>query len=968
MAIAFIISLAIPAIGTLPMQLPAKAQSVCCHTHETKCYSAPDGHECSIETGCEPVYQKTLTISSVGHTHEDDCYFTSGLPTAPEPNLACDLGEPPDVIEEETGTNAELTGWICIYMPELTCEHKDCAPDETCMLEPYELEQDELERNELGHGLVSGRDGLTGVIGLMSLEEEKFLLTVVKDGATSYHPTLSAAVSAANKSGVGDYIITAFGDDALDSVVNIATKYNITLKSSDGDKHTITQAAGKRHFTVSGSLILENIILEGLGSTAGTIYDGGVDVKGGGVLTVTTGAVIRGCFNSTGGGVIVASNGTFNMTGGQISGNTSFGASSASGGGIHSSGIIIITGGEISGNEAKVTTLNNASLYGAGVFSGGSFTMDGGTISGNKLIASDNVTTPNIYGGGVYINGGTFEMHSGHISGNTARNGGGVFVKSGTFNMTGGGIIDNMAVGAGAPSNRAPYGGGVHNSASFTMSGSAVIQGNWTMATNSTGMIASSGGGVYNAGTFTMNGGTICDNSVNGASADDRSYSGGGVTASSGTFTMNSGLISGNTAARGGGVSVGTAGTFNMNGGGIENNDAIGPGTGNFIIQGGGVHNAGIFKMSGDSEISGNNATGTHATLAVAASGGGVYNEKTFTMEGGTILGNSATAVSTGKKTLSGGGVAVTAGTLTMSGGTVSENTAFRGGGINVSGGTASLTGGLISNNIADEDGGGLFAEDFAKITGIGASVLFYGNKAGSAYWLGAFDDTASYNPGVNLSSAITVAGLKALHGPAANIKATSFSAAPDDNAKPFTYLANNYDLNFNGTGLKMFAPALKGVPNAIDYGTGALPTRKTLYGLYGGTPVNGSVNHVVNGNAQDAAALAFIVANPLLGDWSLELHCTTFTKSSSTGATPVAVCRQGAPVANAFYGNSSITMYDSAAFAADLALGLASIENGVGTWNWCRLLYDIKAEAEPGKQLADEYKSVFTWTLTIAP
>jgi hypothetical protein len=104
-------------------------------------------------------------------------------------------------------------------------------------------------------------------------------------------------------------------------------------------------------------------------------------------------------------------------------------------------------------------------------------------------------------------------------------------------------------------------------------------------------------------------------------SGNEATGSGGGVYVYAGTFTMNGGIISGNT-------------TTNIFGGGVF----VGGGT---------------FTMSGSAAISGNTATGV-----------AVFNNGTFTMEGGIISGNTAAQ--------SGGGVYVySGGTFTKTGGTV---------------------------------------------------------------------------------------------------------------------------------------------------------------------------------------------------------------------------------------------------------------------------------------------------------
>jgi TolB-like protein len=116
--------------------------------------------------------------------------------------------------------------------------------------------------------------------------------------------------------------------------------------------------------------------------------------------------------------------------------------------------------------------------------------------------------------------------------------------------------------------------------------------------------------------------------------------------------------------------------------------------TGNSASNGGGVFvENGTFTMQGG-EVSKNTATD---------GGGGVYVgfNSTFTMQGGTISDNSADR--------DGGGVKVLFGTsFTMQGGEISKNTAADGGGVNVNnGGAFTMEGGTISGNSASSSGGG---------------------------------------------------------------------------------------------------------------------------------------------------------------------------------------------------------------------------------------------------------------------
>jgi len=184
----------------------------------------------------------------------------------------------------------------------------------------------------------------------------------------------------------------------------------------DNTNRTIRLNTNATMFTVKSNVTLvldNNITLHGHSGNTGNM----VDVNGG-ILKMNAGSIITG--NITYGGVHVIS-GTFEMTGGTISGNGR--STSFMGGGVDNRGTFTMSGGTISGNNAS---------SGGGVYSSGTFTMSGGTISGNK--SSDK-------GGGVYMDYGTFAMRGGTIIGNTAVNyGGGVYRSSGTFTKTGGTI------------------------------------------------------------------------------------------------------------------------------------------------------------------------------------------------------------------------------------------------------------------------------------------------------------------------------------------------------------------------------------------------------------------------------------------------------------------------------------------------------------------------------------------------
>jgi hypothetical protein len=239
--------------------------------------------------------------------------------------------------------------------------------------------------------------------------------------------------------------------------INVTADFSVaghtTASFSDADNITVTlQGLAGRTLTLSGN-----------GSLLRT---------GSGQTVILKDLTLRGHASNNGFFVYVGE-GTFIMSGGEISGNT---ASNDSGGVlVANSGTFTMSGGTISGNTAP--------NYGGGVYvSGGTFTMSGGTISGNTASL----------GGGVFVSGGTFTMSGGTISGNTATSGGGVFVSSGTFTMSGGEISGNTA---------SYNGGGVHVSMGTFRMVNGTIYGNTESVTSLRNTSGYESAALYRSGT-----------------------------------------------------------------------------------------------------------------------------------------------------------------------------------------------------------------------------------------------------------------------------------------------------------------------------------------------------------------------------------------------------------------------------------------------------------------------------------
>ena len=346
----------------------------------------------------------------------------------------------------------------------------------------------------------------------------------------------------------------------------------------------------------------------------------------------------------------------------------------------------------LKGQEGSETLTSKANIL---------FTVkDGGTltISNLTLDAGGRMTLIKVEAGGTLI------LEEGAVLKNCASS---AICNEGTLIMNGGSITGNDM----QQNKQYPGNGGVFNGvgAEFTMNGGSISKNGRIPPfedASTNGIYSTKGyaGGVTNLGTFTMTGGEIRGN---GCYSNAKVKGAGGVN-NLGTFTLEgNGIIAENstTIARDvGGVYNSKGATFTL----AENAEI----SGNVAQQsGGGVYNDGTFIMDG----------GTITGHKVTQFGGGVYNsvDGTFEMKSGLITKNEAMGTSTTALNSSTGGGVFNSGTFNMHGGEISYNTAAKGGGIQsgidvaFTGGRAEATftmdGGVIAHNTATANGGGLF-------------------------------------------------------------------------------------------------------------------------------------------------------------------------------------------------------------------------------------------------------------------
>ncbi|MCL2065332.1 MAG: Ig-like domain-containing protein [Candidatus Cloacimonetes bacterium] len=223
-------------------------------------------------------------------------------------------------------------------------------------------------------------------------------------------------------------------------------------------------------FNMEGGSIRDN--------TAYYYYNGaGVYIFNGGTMIMYANSSIT---NNVGCGIFIDSNSTLTIEGGIIGSNTGGGYvnfyRAGYGAGVFVAGSLVMNGGEI--------IFNTAYYHGGGVFvaSTGSFIMNNGLISGNNasdtnslgggvyitntfIMNGGTISNNSAYnGGGVYIMGGydmgivgrsSFTMTGGTITSNNAGNNGGAVYQlwtsnyQSTFTKTGGNIASNSASGNG---------------------------------------------------------------------------------------------------------------------------------------------------------------------------------------------------------------------------------------------------------------------------------------------------------------------------------------------------------------------------------------------------------------------------------------------------------------------------------------------------------------------------------------
>ncbi|MCL1949809.1 MAG: hypothetical protein FWF59_08765 [Turicibacter sp.] len=481
---------------------------------------------------------------------------------------------------------------------------------------------------------------------------------------------------------------------------SISIPSGVTVKlSSDGGPFTLSSTtANQRHFTVSGTLQLGNIVLDG-GST-GSAGGGGIYAGTGGIVTLNSGAILQNCYNSSHGGAVY------------------------------------LNGAALTANGA--TFQNNANGgYGAGVYG------TSATVNTQNCTFVDNQAVNS--GGGIYIITGAYSDTGSVFSNNSSGNyGGAAFLQDTTapvaFNST-----QFLA-------NQGSTAGGVSLTNYTVAMNQCIIEGN-TSSGNAGGLL------TYRGTTNTITGGSISQNTA--ASYGGGILFGGSGLGPSGVddyLTLNGVSITNNSGANGGGIAyLGSNDNnyfFTATDVVFDQNQASSGGGGICAVGGSSTTLQYLATFKGSTAFTNNTATASGGGLylsnlinatfqGIPITGNSAQNGAGYFLNSGTLTTDSATIISSNTASQKGGGGYVAPqGILYEKGATYASNTSASGGGLYVAGGKGYVYGSTVTQNITSANGGGIYVDTSSFVFSKGLTLTHNKSrlgKGGGAYVLGQF-------------------------------------------------------------------------------------------------------------------------------------------------------------------------------------------------------------------------------------
>ncbi len=452
-------------------------------------------------------------------------------------------------------------------------------------------------------------------------------------------------------------------------------------------------------------------------------YGGNIALVNGTLKISGTAHVTKG--QSRQAGNIYVNGGTFNMTGGKVTGGLTSGNNAVHAGNIwFSGGTSTISGGEISGGRASATGGN---IYPANANAKV-------TVSGNVEI-KDGVAAN---GGNIGNANATLNLNGGEITGGTATQGENLYVQTGTVNL------DGATIGASSTDK-------AEESITVVQTGTLNIKSGIVKDHDGTdGAILLDSANA----TINMSGGTIqdCDSDTKYANWENTQGLGGAFKVQAGTLNITGGTIQDCEASYGGAIFA-KAGSVSISQ--AENKTTLIDGC--IANRGGSIMTAGTANLTISGGTIQDGAIRGKKVYADSVYGGNIYLEGSGTLkiEGGKITGgglkdadyDDPTTYASGDYSVKGGNIAVrSTSDLQITGGEITNGFGYMGGNIYTERGTVSISGAdtVISGGKATH-GGNLMSENAVATLNVGGATLSEGyatSRGGNIYSVGTLNLT----------------------------------------------------------------------------------------------------------------------------------------------------------------------------------------------------------------------------------
>ena len=249
--------------------------------------------------------------------------------------------------------DADTSGQDPIVTDEASIEEVEPTPDGEVLPSQTPIASTEptesVEATASAEPSASEEPSASTEVLLMGMQAMDFETMATFTGVNS-DAAFNTALSSATGTALEPDVIEISGDFNITSAKTIAAGKYIKVISTEGSTFTLRRGLSTINmFDVQGSLILENIIIDGGSSNTAKNT---VNVSSGASFAMETGAVLQNAWCTSAKGSAVYNQGNFVLNGGRIINNQIIWADYVSGGVVYNTGTFTMTAGNITGNKS----------------------------------------------------------------------------------------------------------------------------------------------------------------------------------------------------------------------------------------------------------------------------------------------------------------------------------------------------------------------------------------------------------------------------------------------------------------------------------------------------------------------------------------------------------------------------------------------------------------------------------------